>query len=502
MMAAAAVPACGEEPSESPAGVQSAFRERDRPCESDGAVTGPRVLDQRLCVRTVVSGLTQPTSMAFLDHDDLLVLQKNTGQVWRILDGVRQATPVLDLAVNSVGGRGLMGIAVNTGWGRKRPRVYLYWTESTTGADTNVGADTPLLGNRVDRFIWNGSELTYDGNITRLRALDGVRPSPGLYGGVIAIGPDRKLYVHVGDVNRRGHLQNLECGPPWPQRGAGDCSDPVGGEGGADPIDARFTGVILRFNQDGSTPRDNPFYWVGRTIGGEIGENIQQIFAYGFRNSFGMAFDPETDDLWATDNADDTFDELNRVKPGLNSGWIQFFGPLERIAQFKAMETTFGSPPTIFGDTRWLPGDIADTPEQARARLFMLPGAHYNDPEFSWKWAVPPAAIGFAGRGLGWAFDGDLFMGAATGGLQGGHLFRFDFTGSKRHRRIKFADPRLWDRVADNTAKNDITESESLLIGTNFGTLTDLETSEHGTLFGVSFSAGAIYEIYARNRWR
>ena len=62
--------------------------------------------------------------------------------------------------------------------------------------------------------------------------------------------------------------------------------------GGPEPDDAHLTGVILRLNDDGTTPRDNPFYAAGAAIGGEVGANIQKIFAYGIRNSFGMAFDP------------------------------------------------------------------------------------------------------------------------------------------------------------------------------------------------------------------
>jgi aldose sugar dehydrogenase len=59
-------------------------------------------------------------------------------------------------------------------------------------------------------------------------------------------------------------------------------------------------------------------------------------------------------------------------------------------------------------------------------------------------------------------------------------------------------DPRLEDRVADNTAKFEITESETLLFGRNFGIGTDIETGPNGNLFVVSLSDGAIYEIFRR----
>ena len=125
----------------------------------------------------------------------------------------------------------------------------------------------------------------------------------------------------------------------------------------------------------------------------------------------------------------------------------------------------------------------------------MIPGSHYKDPEFSWKWAVAPAGIGFVnGRGLGPQYNGDLIVGAATPALEGGYLFRFNLTGNRA--KIGVDDPRLEDRVADNTRKNDITESESLLFGRNFGITTDVHTGPNGNLFLVSLSQGAVYEVY------
>ena len=139
--------------------------------------------------------------------------------------------------------------------------------------------------------------------------------------------------------------------------------------------------------------------------------------------------------------------------------------------------------------------------------MVMLPGAHYSDPEFSWKFEVAPAGLGFMdGRGLGPQYDGNLFMGAARPFLEGGFLWRFRLTGNRQ--KIAVDDPRLEDRVADNLNKpaaNDpvanaqaIIESESLLFGRNFGVVTDIKTAPNGNLFVVSLSNGAIYEILRR----
>lgn len=455
----------------------------------EAQVEGPEVLHPRLELTTVAEGLVTPTSLAFLGEDDLLVLEKNTGRVQRVVGGQVQAT-VLDLAVNFGSERGLLGIALHPEFPAD-PGVYLYWTESTTGDDTSILSETPLLGNRVDRFEWDGSSLTFDQNLIRIRAIqqDADQPERGNHdGGVIDFGPDGKLYILVGDVGRRGQLQNLPDGPFGP-------GQPDDQFGGPEPDDAHLTGVILRLNDDGTTPADNPFFGAGAAMGGEVGENIQKIFAYGLRNSFGMAFDPRSGDLWAEENGDDSFSELNRVEPGFNSGWIQIQGPPERIDQYKATETSA----EFFGlqQVRWSPTNIADSPEEALSRLFVIPGSQYSAPEFSWRFEVAPAAIGFVeGDGLGRQFRGDLFTGGARPFLEGGHLFHFNLTGNRQ--KIGVDDPRLEDRVADNLGKFEITESESLLIGRNFGIVTDIETGPGGTLFLVSLDKGAIFEISGR----
>jgi glucose/arabinose dehydrogenase len=453
------------------------------------------MVDSRLGVRLVTGGLTQPTSMAFIGPNDFLVLEKATGRVKRVVGGAVQST-VLDLDVNNGSERGLLGIALHPNF-PANPSVYLYWTESTVPGDTSVLSETPLLGNRVDRFVWNGSTstLTQANNIVRIRAFqqDAGQPARGNHnGGPIAFGLDGKLYVFTGDEGRRGNLQNLPCGP------TAICPGPIVPDdqfGGPQPDNAHRTGVVLRLNDDGTAPADNPFFAVGASMGGEVGPNVQKIFSYGHRNSFGLTIDPESGGVWLEENGDDSFSELNRVEPGMNGGWVQIAGPAERVAQFKQIETTFGG--RNLQQLRWPPTNIADTPAEALSRLFMLPGARYSDPEFSWVWEVAPAGIGFVrGRGLGPSFEGDLFMGAATANLEGGYLFHFNITGNRA--KVGVDDPRLEDRVADNLAKHEITESESLLIGRDFGIATDIETGPNGNLFVVSLSNGAVYEIFRR----
>jgi len=208
-----------------------------------------------------------------------------------------------------------------------------------------------------------------------------------------------------------------------------------------------------------------------------------------------MAFDPLSGNLWTQENGDDAFDEINRVTPGFNGGWIQVMGPLNRISEFKSIESIYGA--GNLQQLRWPPSNIASTPQEALSRLFMLPGAQYVDPEFSWKYALAPSPIGFIkGRGLGPQFEGDLLVGASRTTLLNGFLFRFKFTADRQH--FSFTDPRLADRVADNTDKFDQTESESLVVGRDFGITTDIVTGPNGNVFVVSLSNGAVYEIKSK----
>jgi glucose/arabinose dehydrogenase len=377
----------------------------------------------------------------------------------------------------------LLGIALHPDFAFNH-FVYLYWTESSTGADSTNLADVAQLANRVDRYVWNGTNLIFDRNLIRLRAFqaDPNQPLRGNHnGGILRFGPDGKLYILMGDNGRRGFLQNNQLGPV-----------PDDQFGGPEPDDAHLTGFVLRLNDDGSTPTDNPFFNASTSLTGQAAANIKKLYAYGVRNGFGMAFDPLSGNLWDQENGDDAYDEMNRITAGSNNGWVQTMGPISRVADFKSIESTYGA--GNMQQLRWPPSLISDTPAAALASLYMLPGAHYNDPEFSWKFALAPAGMGFVqGRGVGPQFEGNMLVGASRTFLSGGFLFRFKLTPDRLH--FSFSDSRLLDLVADNTDKFDITESETLLIGKDFGIGTDIETGLNGNVFVVSNTNGAVYEI-------
>jgi glucose/arabinose dehydrogenase len=267
--------------------------------------------------------------MAFLGPGDILVLQKGDGRVLRVINGVLQPGQVLDVAVDNASERGLLGIAMHPDF-PSIPFIYLYLTQSGTSGDTS-GSPAPLA-NRVYRYTWNGNVLVSPTLILDLP----VTPGPNHNGGTMTFGPDGKLYIVIGELNRNGQLQN--------------------NSGGAAPDN---TGVIFRINDDGSAPSDNPFF--------SQGGNLAKYYAYGIRNSFGLAFDPLTGELWDTENGPTNYDEINLVQPGFNSGWNRVMGPASR--------------------------DLEGTND-----LVFFPGSHYADPKFSWFTTVAPTAIAFLGE--------------------------------------------------------------------------------------------------------
>jgi glucose/arabinose dehydrogenase len=400
--------------------------------------------DPSLTVTAVVtSGLSEPTTMAFLAPNDFLVLEKATGRVRRVLGGVLQPGFVLDVNVNSSSERGLLGIAINT---ESPPKVFLYYTEAS-GSDGGTA-----IANRVYRYDWNAGLGVLQ---NPLLVLDlPVTSGPNHDGGVLQLGPPGEgsvadgslLYAVIGDLNRDGQLQNDSAGPA--------------------PDD---TSVIFRVEQDGAAAAGNPFVPYcsvttaqacpggGGCPGGETCRTqVARYFAYGVRNSFGLALDPVTGDLWDTENGPGNYDEINRVLPGFNSGWNPIMGP-----------------------------DALDP--QGIGNLFHMPGAGvtYSDPEFSWFDTNAPTAIVFPdGSTLGAAYD-DV---ALVGDSNNGNLYRFLLNGSRDGFDFS-ALPDLQDLVAD-----DVSEQNQARIGQGFGAITDLKIGPDGHLWVVSIF-GDVYRI-------
>lgn len=374
------------------------------------------LVDPNLTFDTVVSGLTTPISIAFLDADDFLVIEKSTGQVKRVQSGSVTAT-VLDLPVMSNSERGLLGMALHPDF-PATPHVFLYYSRSTGGADNVSWED-----NRVERFTWTGTALT-DPQLIIAFPPSSLGNGPNHDGGVILFGPDGKLYGVTGDLNRNGYEQNNQSGP-------------VANVGG-----------IFRLNPDGSIPSDNPFVGDGRP-------EFERLVAYGVRNSFGMSFDSKTGMLWDTENGPTSYDEVNMVPFGLNSGWNKIMGPDERD-------------PQGLGD------------------LYMISGAFYRDPDFSWLSPIGVTSIVFLHSAK---FAPGLRDQCIVGDNNFGQLYRFDMNSNRDGFVLSGS---LADKVADSA-----TERNLVRWGTGWGVVTDLRIGPDGNLWLTSLSLGRVYRIRA-----
>jgi aldose sugar dehydrogenase len=244
----------------------------------------PAIKDANLDVQTVVGGLSSPTSMIFLDINNILVLEKE-GNIRLVTNGVLQEQPVFKVPAKAESERGLLGLASTAyiNGPENNTNLFLYYTEGDP------------IRNRVYKYQWNGVTLVNPKLVLDLPA----EPGYVHVGGKIIIGPDGYLYAVIGDLNHYGKLQNF---PDWPS-----------------PDD---TGSIFRINPvDGLAAPDNPF-------ASSKDDVLGKYYAYGIRNSFGLDFDPLTGYLWDTENGPSRFDEVNLVRPGFNSGWYTVMGPM------------------------------------------------------------------------------------------------------------------------------------------------------------------------------
>src|SRR5919202_5269135 len=256
------------------------------------ALAQPTVLkDPNLKVELVTQGLRSPTSMAFLGPNDILVLEKESGTVQRIIDGKMLPQPLLQVPVSTTSERGMLGIA--TAKHSNGPTyVFLYYTKDGGGGPQS-------LANVLYRYELSNGQLINPKLLLNLPALRG----PNHDGGKVVIGPDSNVYTVIGDLRaHRTQAQNVVNGPP-----------------------ADSTGGILRVTQDGQ-PVTNAPLGQATTSSSPSSSPLNLYYAYGIRNSFGIDFDPISKKLRDTENGPTFGDEINLVEAGFNSGWVQVQG--------------------------------------------------------------------------------------------------------------------------------------------------------------------------------
>ena len=237
-------------------------------------------------VETVVAGLDKPVGLAFLPDGRVLVGEQHAGRI-RVIQNDRLREEPFAVIENVMTGTlelGLLGIAVDPEFDSNH-WVYAFYVEKDDAG--NPGRSVLLRLTERDGVAVERTELA-----------EFPRPAAGKHvGGALKFGPDGKLYLTIGDTDR-----------------ADQAADP------------RFpVGKILRLNRDGSAPADNPLI--------DRPDADPRVFAYGFRNSFSLAFHPElTGRLISADNSESHFDEINIVEPGRFYGWPFIQGFTVRVA--------------------------------------------------------------------------------------------------------------------------------------------------------------------------
>ncbi len=277
-------------------------------------------------LEVVASSLVIPWDLAFAP-DGRLFFTERPGRLRLIADGQLRPEPVAVLPAGPVGEGGLLGLALDPRFS-ENGYLYVYYTYQGAGG----------LRNRISRLTFDGEVAS--GEMVLLQDI----PGAGIHdGGGLRFGPDGKLYATTGDARQPGLAQELTS----------------------------LAGKILRLNSDGSVPSDNPFPG-------------SYVYSLGHRNPQGLAWQPSTGHLFATEHGPSgefrlcCRDEVNLIEAGGNFGWP---------------EVTMAP-----GDPRFVDPILASGTDHT--------------------WA--PASAGFYDGEVLWPWQANLFFGA----LRGQHLHR------------------------------------------------------------------------------
>jgi len=430
----------------------------------NATIAGPKVTDSNLKVELVARNLDFPTAIDFLGNDDLLLTEKDTGNVYEIINGNISA-PLIHLNVTTRDERGLLGLAIS-GNGNNDSKdntfVYLYYTlcgkDKATDSEViqqflngeKVGQPTVKGGSKkCGNYVYRYELDAKDNKLVApklIASLPGL-PGPSHNGGKLLMDKEKNLFVTIGDLQTTKFNQN-KTGYDTKAQNIINGTFPDG------------RGGILRITQDGK-PVGNG------TLGVDYPLNL--YYAYGIKNSFGIGLDPVTDNLWDTENGPQFGDEINLVKPGFNSGWEKVQG-IWKLNQTREKDGIFDN------STKGV--EFVDFNSKGK----------YSNPEFVWDKPVAPTALAFLDSDkLGQQYKNDIFVGSAKKGT----LFHFDLK----------PDRESLDLIGDLAdlvySKKD--DSSKIVFGENFGVVTDLKVGPDGYLYVVSGSGetgkGAIYKI-------
>src|SRR5436190_909258 len=237
---------------------------------------------------SAIRGFVYPWALAFLPNGDMLVTEQGRNTLRLVRNGALDPAPIAGLPQGITSTRrdtAGVDIAVHPRFAENRFIYVAYWKPSP-------GSDATAKGANIRTAVL--IRARYDGGA----ALSDVREiftsaswTDGPSAARLVFGRDGKIYMAIGApgfATERGTTS-------WAQ------------------APAEHGGKILRLNDDGTTPPDNPF-------AGRAGYK-PEIFAVGIRNALGLTLHPETGELWETENGPQGGDEVNIIRAGKNYGW-------------------------------------------------------------------------------------------------------------------------------------------------------------------------------------
>ncbi len=241
-----------------------------------------------------ITGLEVPWDMAF-DSNGRLFFTERPGRV-KVRETNGEVKTILSLdSVAAVGESGMTGMTLHPDFASNH-LFYVYYTYRKSGNTLN----------RVSQFTYENGQLAKE------KVLIDDIPGGSIHnGGRMRFGPDKKLYVLTGDGGRPEFAQNKSS----------------------------FAGKVLRVNEDGSVPNDNPFP-------GSL------VFSLGHRNPQGLAWHPLTEELVVTEHGETAHDELNLIKAKGNYGWPQ-------VKKCDSTNPDYTNPLLCSGEDTWAPSGIA-----------------------------------------------------------------------------------------------------------------------------------------------
>jgi glucose/arabinose dehydrogenase len=251
------------------------------PCSPNGSLHGgcPAGDLVRIRVTTIAYGLVRPWHLTFLPGGSDFLVTELPGDLRIVRDGKLDPEPIAGWPADALRARSMNSVVLDPDFARNGT-LYFSYVKQRDGGDTTVA---------LARGRFDGKALK---NVEDIFVADAW--GRGATAGRAEVGPDGMLYLTVGD------------------RDAGNLTDDASYRMLAQNLDSHV-GKVLRLRLDGSAAPDNPF--VGRA------NAKPEIYTYGHRNAQGLAWHPETGELWATEIGPMGGDELNRLIPGHNYGW-------------------------------------------------------------------------------------------------------------------------------------------------------------------------------------